>query len=108
MDVQLTRRRSGITFLKQVIPEAGMATTVTSKGQVTLPKKIREAAGIRPGDKVDVRATASGGVYIEKPGAATAYRKKLEALADRRLIRGATTDEIMLELRGNPAEDPTQ
>ena len=80
--------------------------TVTSKGQVLLSKKVREAAGIRPGDEVEVRNTASGGVYIEKPGAANAYRKRLEALAARRLIRGATTDDIMLELRGDPPEEP--
>ena len=79
--------------------------TVRSKGQVLLSKKVREAAGIRPGDEVEVRNTASGGVYIEKPGAASAYRKRLEALA-RRLIRGATTDDIMLELRGDPSEEP--
>ena len=83
-----------------------MSTIVTVKGQVTLPKEVRDAAGIKPGDKVEVRATASGGVYIEKPGTDRAYLKKLQTLADRRLIRGATTDEIMLELRGDPAEDP--
>ena len=82
-----------------------MTTTVTSKGQVTLPKKIREAAGIKPGDEVEVRSTASGGVYIEKPGAASAYRKRLEEVARKYPIKGATTDEIMLELRGDPADD---
>ena len=81
--------------------------TVTSKGQVMLSKKVREAAGIKPGNEVEVRNTASGGVYIEKPGAASAYRKRLEALAARRLIRGATTNEIMLELRGDPSEEPS-
>jgi AbrB family looped-hinge helix DNA binding protein len=83
-----------------------VSTTITVKGQVTLPRKVRDAAGIKPGDKVDVRATASGGVYIEKPGTDRSYLKKLRTLADRRLIRGASTDEIMLELRGDPAEDP--
>jgi len=43
-----------------------MTTTITVKGQVTLPKKVREEVGPEPGDKVDVRATASGGIYIEK------------------------------------------
>ena len=45
-----------------------MATTVTVKGQVTLPKSVRDAVGIKPGDRVEVRATASGGVLIEKAG----------------------------------------
>ncbi|HET8865124.1 MAG TPA: AbrB/MazE/SpoVT family DNA-binding domain-containing protein [Gracilimonas sp.] len=31
-----------------------MATaTITSKGQVTIPKKIREKLGLKPGDKID-------------------------------------------------------
>ena len=30
-----------------------MISTVTTKGQVTIPKRIREAAGIRPHDRVD-------------------------------------------------------
>lgn len=81
-----------------------MATTV--KGQVTLPKSVRDAAGIKPGDRVEVRATANGAVLIEKPAAVSEYRKRLYELARRRPIRGATTDEIMLELRGDPAEDP--
>ena len=84
-----------------------MATTITIKGQVTLPKKVRDAAGIKPGDKVEVRATAAGGVYIEKAGAKDDYKARLYALAKRRLIRDATTtEEIMKELRGDPAEDP--
>jgi AbrB family looped-hinge helix DNA binding protein len=81
-----------------------MATTVTIKGQVTLPKEIREAVGIRPGDRVEVRATASGGVMIEKAGTANAYEERLRALAKRRLIRGITTDEIMEMSRGESAE----
>ena len=77
-----------------------MATTVTVKGQVTLPKEVRDATGIKPGDRVEVRATAAGGVIIEKPGANDDYRQKLYALAKRRIIRGITTDEIMEMSRG--------
>lgn len=83
-----------------------MATTVTVKGQVTLPKSVRDAVGIKPGDRVEVRATASGGVLIEKAGASDEYLARLYALAKRRPIRGITTDELMRELRGDPAEDP--
>jgi AbrB family looped-hinge helix DNA binding protein len=83
-----------------------MTTKVTVKGQVTLPKSVRDAAGIKPGDTVEVRATAAGGVIIEKPGAADGYRRRLLALAERRLIRGITTDEFMKMTRGDPALDP--
>jgi antitoxin PrlF len=80
--------------------------TMTVKGQITVPKAVRDAVGLKPGDKVEVRATASGGVYIEKPGKQSAYRRKLEAISRRRLIRGVNTDEFMKMMRGDPDEDP--
>ena len=96
----MTNGTPGITFSQKVTPRP-MTTTVTSKGQVTLPKAIREAAGIKPGDKVDIRATASGGIYIEKPGTLRAYDARLNALANRPLVRdGMTTDEFMEFSRG--------
>jgi antitoxin PrlF len=70
------------------------------KGQVTLPKKLRDAVGLKPGDKVDMRATASGGIFIEKPGTSRSYRERLDALAKRRPIRDITTDEFMAATRG--------
>jgi AbrB family looped-hinge helix DNA binding protein len=82
-----------------------MTTTVTVKGQVTLPKEVRDAAGIKPGDRVEVRARP-GGVIIEKPGQPNDYETRLQALASERPIRGVTTDELMRILRGEPDEDP--
>ena len=83
-----------------------MTTTITQKGQVTLPKHVREAVGLKPGDRVEVSATASGGVYIEKPGMHEAYKKRLRAVANRRLIRGMTTDEFMEFVRGESVTWP--
>jgi len=40
-------------------------STITSKGQVTIPKEIREAMGIEPGDRVVFRMDASGRVVVE-------------------------------------------
>lgn len=80
-----------------------MATTVTVKGQVTLPKQVREAAGIRPGDRVEVRARAEGGVIVERidrRASSDAYLRALEAVSRRRPIKDATTDEIMAMTRG--------
>ena len=83
-----------------------MATTVTVKGQVTIPKRVRDAAGIKPGDRVEVRASSAGMVTIEKPEAAGEYARMLRRVAKRRLVRGITTDEILRQTRGDPAEDP--
>ena len=35
-----------------------MLATVTDKGQVTLPKAIRDLLGIRPGSRIDFEVTA--------------------------------------------------
>lgn len=81
-----------------------MATTVTVKGQVTIPKKVRDASGIKPGDRVEVRARAGGGVIIEKQRELADYETRLRALAKRRLIRDdMTTDEFMEMSRGESA-----
>ena len=80
-----------------------MATTVTVKGQVTLPKRVRDAAGIKPGDQVEVRARAEGGVIVERVDrrpAADAYLHALEDVSRRRPIKGVTTEEIMAMTRG--------
>ncbi|MGH9390601.1 MAG: AbrB/MazE/SpoVT family DNA-binding domain-containing protein [Vicinamibacteria bacterium] len=39
--------------------------TVTSKGQLTLPKEIREHLGVREGDRVEFRADRGGRVWVE-------------------------------------------
>jgi AbrB family looped-hinge helix DNA binding protein len=41
------------------------ASTVTSKGQVTIPKAIRDRLGLREGDTVHFRENAGGEVVLE-------------------------------------------
>lgn len=42
-----------------------MATaTITSKGQLTVPKAVREALGIGPGDRVDFVRMADGNFAV--------------------------------------------
>ena len=43
-----------------------MIATVTSKGQVTLPKEIRDALGIETGTQLDFRATEDGRIEARK------------------------------------------
>ncbi len=39
--------------------------TLTSKGQVTIPKPVREALGIDAGDEIDFVLAANGSVRLE-------------------------------------------
>ena len=39
--------------------------TVTSKGQITIPREVRQALGLRPGDRVAFRLRDDGTVAVE-------------------------------------------
>jgi antitoxin PrlF len=41
-----------------------MIATVTAKGQVTIPKPVRELLGILPGSKVEFRQAADGSIVL--------------------------------------------
>jgi AbrB family looped-hinge helix DNA binding protein len=76
---------------------------VTSKGQVTIPKHLRQRTGIRPGAEVDF-SERDGEVIVSK--AAKSRRRPaddFEAYLDRVtgiVDLGMTTDEFMELLRG--------
>jgi AbrB family looped-hinge helix DNA binding protein len=71
--------------------------TMTVKGQVTIPKEVRESAGIRPGDRVEAVAEGPGSVLVRRVPAPDAGRALDEAIAEirRRGLHGAlTADEV--------------
>lgn len=39
--------------------------TITSKGQTTIPKEIRDLLNLRPGDRINFIIEADGRVYIQ-------------------------------------------
>lgn len=41
-----------------------MATTITAKGQMTIPKDIRDRMGLKPGDKVKLFVDSRGDARI--------------------------------------------
>src|SRR5580658_5467095 len=99
----LTEAFTSITFTAVGITENELATNVTVKGQVTLPKAVRDAAGIRPGDRVEVRVRPEGGVIVEAVAALKseqAYNSRLEEMSRRRPIRSLSTEEVMRMTRG--------
>ena len=75
-----------------------MATTVTSKGQVTIPKPVRDHLGIGPGSQVAFRLAADGSIVIEKADG-TQHPSRFAKLVGT-AGPGPTTDELMELLRG--------
>jgi len=79
-----------------------MATTVTTKGQVTIPKEVRDLLGITPGTSVTFEMADDGRVVLRKTDAGTRGPKPPSRFARLRgsATAGLTTDEIMALTRG--------
>lgn len=75
-----------------------MANTVTSKGQVTIPKPIRERLGIKPGSAVAFELTADGRVVLTKVDGGPPKSRFAALLGC--AGQGPSTDEIMAMTRG--------
>jgi antitoxin PrlF len=88
-----------------------MTTTVTSKGQVTIPKPIRDFLGLAPGSRVAFEYGPDGQVILRpavnaRPG--RAGRSRFARLRGTGTHAGMTTDQLMSLLRGydEDARDP--
>lgn len=77
-----------------------MPTTLTSKGQVTIPKQIRDALELTPGCAVDFAVNRDGDVVIHK-AESRASRKpdRFDAARGKADIKWRT-DDLMALLRG--------
>jgi antitoxin PrlF len=78
-----------------------MEATVAERGQITLPKAVREALGLTKGMKLK----------IELDGGRIILRKDVDDAISRvrgriPLPPGVSTDDIMRELRGRAPGDP--
>lgn len=78
-----------------------MATTLTSKGQVTIPKQIRDALSLAPGCSVDFAVNRDGDVVIHKAGASVHANRnpdRFEAARGKADVKWRTAD-LMAFLR---------
>jgi antitoxin PrlF len=78
-----------------------MATIMTVKGQVTIPKSVREALRLAPGDGVQFGVNNEGEVVVQKAGtrAKTVRRGRFDAVRGKAQVKWRT-DELMALLRG--------
>jgi antitoxin PrlF len=82
--------------------------TMTSKGQILIPKALRDAAGLIPGQPYKVSLDDDGRVIVAPLGdAPAAIEQRLKAQANAieamagRFSFGGSTDDVMRELRGD-------
>ena len=74
---------------------------LTAKGQVTIPKPIREYLGLRPGSEVEFVPGQDGQIVVRSK--VKRPKSRFDAIRGT-LDLGMTTDEFMRFLRGDPDE----
>lgn len=77
-----------------------MATNITSKGQVTVPKPVRDYLGLKPGSAVTFERLTSGEVALRPvKRLAKGKRSAFEKLRGRATVK-MSTETIMALTRG--------
>ncbi len=71
-------------------------TKITSKGQITIPKDVRERLGLRPGDEIEFVEDA-GGYRVEKRLRASPFKRYRGYLKE---LAGCDPDELVEQMRG--------
>ena len=82
-----------------------MTTSLTSKGQVTIPKHIRDQLALSAGSQVDFAVNERGQLVLEtvEPKARTVARTRADRFERARgtaTVKWRNTDELMQLLRG--------
>jgi antitoxin PrlF len=72
-----------------------MTSTISSKGQITVPKGVRDRLGLRTGTTVEFELTDNG-VLLRKGHKGIRPVDKVRGILD----RGRSTDAIVDEMRG--------
>lgn len=76
-----------------------MATTLTTRGQVTIPKPIRDRLGLGPGSAVEFEIAEDGRIILRRADRTVPARNRFERLRGR-ATAGLSTDQIMALMRG--------
>ncbi len=83
-----------------------MPTTLTLKGQVTIPKHIRDALGLMPGAQLDFAVNSQGEVVLHKAVAnAESSKDRFELARGKAQIKWKTKD--LMKLLRSPAMPPS-
>ncbi|MGH3871742.1 MAG: AbrB/MazE/SpoVT family DNA-binding domain-containing protein [Pseudonocardiaceae bacterium] len=73
---------------------------ITSKGQITIPQRVRRELGLEPGDEVNILVQDGVARIVPAGGPRTRGQRVVEALLGKGDV-DLTTDEIMALTRGD-------
>lgn len=73
-----------------------MTSTISSKGQITVPKAVRDKLGLRPGARVEFELTADGAMLRKGHRAGVRAVDRVLGI----LKREASTDSLLDDMRG--------
>ncbi|SIQ94228.1 transcriptional regulator, AbrB family [Rhizobium sp. RU35A] len=76
-----------------------MTSTVTARGQVTIPKELRDRLGLQPGSRVDVREGPDGVLTLTPLGAPQSSIAPRFALLRGHAGQGLSTGQILAMTR---------
>jgi antitoxin PrlF len=77
-----------------------MATNLTSKGQVTVPKRVRDYLGLKPGKPVTFERLPTGEIALKAAKANARPKVSKFARLRGRATMGMSTEEILALTRG--------
>ena len=78
--------------------ETIIEATLAERGQVVIPKAVRDRMGLTPGAKLNFVVDDNGNVTLRRPLIPANFQKWVGTFES----KGLSTDEIMEELRGRP------
>jgi antitoxin PrlF len=73
-----------------------MTSTISSKGQITVPKSVRDKLGLRPGTRVEFELTADGALLRKGQRGAVRAVDRVAGI----LSRTQSTEKLIDEMRG--------
>jgi antitoxin PrlF len=87
-----------------------LSCTVTVKGQVTIPKPIRDVFNIGPGSSVEFVVVAGGEIVLRKAGEQKSHVSRFDSVRGGLRsgdcpMSGMSTEEIMAFLRGDDSTE---
>lgn len=94
-----------LRFLPNILTLTNMKALVTTKGQVTIPKELREKFGIEPGSQIDFIA-GTDGIRLRKVIDRTKRLAVLGCL--KKELAGRSVNELLDDLRGRVELPPAR